>query len=49
MQIAIESPITVLQAARQAGMDLKDFLSLNYTLAKMSIVPRGTLLWIKKR
>lgn len=49
LQIAIESPVTVLQAARQAGMDLKDFLSLNYDLAKMSVVPRGTLIWIKRR
>jgi hypothetical protein len=49
LQIAIESPITVLQAARQAGMDLKDFLSLNYDLAKMSVVPRGTLIWVKRR
>ena len=49
VQYVVESPMTVLQAAREAGMDLKDFLDLNYTLARIVLIPPGTNIVVKAK
>lgn len=43
-----ETPKTVLQLARESGMDLADFLKLNGALAKQTMVPPGTRIFVKK-
>lgn len=43
-----ETPMTVLQLARESGMDLKDFLELNFTLAKLVMIPPGTQFFLKR-
>jgi hypothetical protein len=47
-QITTDGPKTVMQLARESGMDLKDFLDLNYTLAKQISVPPGTKIFVKR-
>lgn len=48
-QIVNDTPKTVMQAARDARMDLADFLDLNRDLAKQAVVPPGTPIWVVKR
>jgi hypothetical protein len=48
-QSITEGPKTVLQLARESLMDLKDFLELNFMLAKQTIVPPGTKFFVAKR
>lgn len=47
-QAVTESPRTVLQLARETGMDLADFLDLNFTLAKQVMVPPGTKIFVRR-
>lgn len=49
IEIANDQPKTVMQAARDAGMDLADFIDLNRDLAKQSIVAPGRTIWIIRR
>lgn len=43
-----EAPMTVFQLARESGIDLKDFLDLNFTLAKQVMIPPGTHYFTKR-
>ena len=47
IQYTVTAPITVLQAARDANMDIKDFLDLNYTLARQVVIQPGTMIIVK--
>ena len=46
-QMVTEGPSSVLQLARDFGMDIKDFLALNYALAKQVAVPPGTKIFVR--
>jgi hypothetical protein len=49
IQIANDAPKTVIQAARDSGMDLADFIDFNRDLAKTGMVPVGYMIWVVRK
>lgn len=47
-QSVVSTPQTIFQLAREAKMDLKDFIDLNFQLARTGIIPPGTVYFARK-